>query len=166
MERDIIDFGHGKIDALKDGNLIYLSFYGEYTDNDAKELTRYLEKFFAEINAPTIRINDGSNMTSEQYKLTPQGIDFLMSWANKVKEKRPGSVSYIIGNTDLIFGMSRMYEIRTANDLMPIQVLKSVDDLPGEIKIRISGKIPGKQQITKQGQTTILPNQSYMARKN
>lgn len=144
MERDIIDFGHGKIAVLKDGNLIYLTFYGEYTDNDAKELTRYLEDFFAEINVPTIRVHDGSNMTSEQYKLTPQGIDFLMNWANKVKEKWPGSVSYIIGNTDFIFGMSRMYEMKTANDLMPINVVKSAADLPDEIKIRISGKIPGK----------------------
>ena len=67
-----------------------------------------------------------------------------MNWANKVKEKWPGSVSYIIGNTDFIFGMSRMYEMKTANDLMPINVVKSAADLPDEIKIRISGKIPGK----------------------
>ena len=83
-------------------------------------------------------------MTAEQYKLTPKGIDKLDSWADEAKKKWPSNVAYIIGAPDLIFGMSRMYELKTSDDSMPINVVKSVDELPEELKIRISGEIPGK----------------------
>ena len=147
MKTEPINLTQGKIEALKVDNIICLSVYGNFIDDDLKAVTQYMDNFFAEINKPTIRIWDLTHMNADQYQLTPHGIDMLNHWADKAKKKWPGNVAYIIGEPNLIFGMSRMYEIKASDDLMRINVLKSFADLPEEIKIRISEKLPGETTI-------------------
>jgi hypothetical protein len=45
MKKDTIEIENGRIEVLKDGNLIYMKVSGEYTDNDALAMTKYLEDF-------------------------------------------------------------------------------------------------------------------------
>lgn len=144
METEIAHLKHGKIDVSKFENIIYFKVFGDLADDDTSVLTRLSEAFFDEINGPTIRIWDLTDMTADQYRLTPKGIDTLEKWADIAKKRWPGNVAYVIGKTDLIFGMSRMYEIKASDNLMSINAVKSFDDLPVEIKIRIWGKIPAK----------------------
>ena len=72
--------------------------------------------------------------------LTFKGIDLFRNWAETIKQKWPGNVAYFIGDKPLIYGMSRVYEIKTSDERMPIYVVNNFDDLPENIKARISLK--------------------------
>lgn len=144
MKTEVINLKNAKLDVAQFDNIIYFTVHGDFTDDDIEIVTKYTENFFAKHNAPTIRIWDLTNISAEQYKLTPEGIDRLKNWADKAKKKWPINTAYIIGVPNLIFGMSRMYELKTSDDSMPINVIKSVDELPDKIKIRISGKFSEK----------------------
>ena len=41
MRKETIDFGHERIEVSKDGNLIYINLFGEYTNDDAISITIY-----------------------------------------------------------------------------------------------------------------------------
>ena len=144
MKTEVFNLKDGKVEVSQFENIIYFTVYGNFTDDDIVTLTKYTEDFFAKNNTPTIRIWDLTNMSAEQYNLTPAGIDRLDNWADEAKKKWPGNAAYIIGVPDLIFGMSRMYELKTSDNSMAINVIKSVDELPDKIKIKISGKFAEK----------------------
>ena len=93
MKRETIDLGHGKIEVLINGSLIYLDVHGEYTDDDVLTMTKYLENFFDAIGGSTIRIWDSTNIPSDQFKLTAQGTDLFKQWSEKMKNKWPGNVA-------------------------------------------------------------------------
>ena len=140
MKKEIIDYGHGRIEVTKDDNLIYFKVYGEFTDADVLITTEYMESFFAEIGGPTIRIWDGTNINSDQFKITTKGTDQFVSWADSIKKKWPGNQAYFISDKPIIFGVSRMYELKAADNNMPMTVVKTFDELPDEIKDRILQK--------------------------
>lgn len=75
MKRETIALEHRRLDVLIDDNLIYLNMFGEYTDNDAISMTKYLENFFSETGEPTTRVWDTTNLSKDGFKLTTQSID-------------------------------------------------------------------------------------------
>ncbi|MEJ2688712.1 MAG: hypothetical protein P8130_01930 [Deltaproteobacteria bacterium] len=137
MKNERIDLGHVEIDVLKNGNLIYLNVYGEFTDDDVIAMTKYLENFFDEISGPTIRVWDSTNISSDQFKITAKGTDQFNQWSGRMKKKWPGNIAYLIADKPLSFGISRMYELKTSDHDLPIIVLRNFDKLPDNIKARI-----------------------------
>ena len=137
MKNERIELGHVEINVLKNGNLIYLNVYGEFTDNDIMAMTKYLENFFDEIRGPTVRIWDSTNISSDQFKLTPKGTDLFNQWSERMKKKWPGNIAYLIADTPLSFGISRMYELKTSDHDLFIKVLHNFKELPDNIKARI-----------------------------
>ena len=140
MKRETIVLGNGRIEVLIDGNLIYLNIFGEYTDDDVIALTKYLEKFFAEIDGPTIRVCDGTNIPEDGFKLTAKGTDKFAEWSRRIKKKWPDNVAYLIGDKPLKYGVSRMYAIKASSDDLSIIAVHSIDELPENIKERILRK--------------------------
>jgi hypothetical protein len=125
---------------MSDGNFVYLTFRGVYQDADARQVTRYLDRVLADVHGPTIRVSDGSELTSEQFQLTPDGIHTLASWADQARAKWPDSTVYLVGTTDFIYGMSRMYSSLASDRRTPVIVVRSRDELPEEIRLRMSAR--------------------------
>ena len=137
MEKEIIDLGHGKIEVVKDGHLIYLNVVGEYTDDDAIRMTEYLERFFTEKGGKTVRVWDSRNISETGFKLTSEGTDRFAEWSREAKKKWPDNVAYMIGDSPLIFGVSRMYEIKASDNDASIRVVHNLNELPENVKSRI-----------------------------
>ena len=137
MEKEIIDLGHGKVEVFKDGHLIYLNVVGEYTDDDAIRMTEYLEGFFTESCGKTVRVWDSRNISETGFKLTSEGTDRFADWSRDMRKKWPDNVAYMIGDNPLIFGVSRMYELKASDNDASIRVVQRIDELPEKIKERI-----------------------------
>lgn len=137
MKSERIDLGHGKIKVSKNGNLVYFNVLGAITDDDIMAMTKYLENFFDEISGPTVRIWDSTNISSDQFKISPKGTDLFNQWSERMKKKWPGNIAYLIADTPLSFGISRMYELKTSDHDLFIKVLHNFDELPDNIKARI-----------------------------
>ena len=135
MLNDTIRLPAGTVEVHIDGNLIYLEVFGTYTDGDVLTMTRYLEDCFARGEGLITRIWNGSRI--DHFLLTAQGTDMFRHWTENIKKKWPGQTVYLIAPTSLAYGMSRMYELKTSNELMGIHSLRSVNDLPGDIKARL-----------------------------
>lgn len=137
-----IESAHGRIEVMKDQDLIYLTVFGEFTDADVIRMTEYLDELYEEIGGPTIRVWDGTHLKTSQFKVTSQGTELLRIWAERKKMRFPNSAAYFISNEPHIFGVSRMYELKTADENMTVSVVKSFDELPEELKERIRSISP------------------------
>ena len=80
-------------------------------------------------------------MDPDKFKLTSKGTYSFREWAERVKKKWPGNVAFFVGDNPLVYGVSRMYEMKTADDDMPVAVVKTFDELPDDIKKRITGYV-------------------------
>jgi len=96
-----------------------------------------LENFFDEAGDPTVRIWDSTNSATNQFKLNPKGTDLLKQWSEMKKKEWPGNAAYLIADKPLIYGMSRMYELKVNDNYMPITVVREIDELPEYIRQRI-----------------------------
>lgn len=137
MKKERIDLGHGKVEVFKDLNLIYLNVFGEYRDDDAMTMTEYLEGFFQEAGGETVRVWDSRNISETGFQLTSEGTDRFAEWSREMRKKWPDNVAYMIGDNPLIFGVSRMYEMKTSDNDASIRCVQSIDELPENIKARI-----------------------------
>jgi len=138
MKNETIDLGHGRIEVLINGNLIYFKVFGDFTNDDVLAMTGYLENFFKEAGGPTVRIWDSTNIAADQFKLNPKATNLLKQWSEGIKKKWPGNSAYLIADKPLIYGMSRMYELKVNDNYMPITVVREIDELPEYIRQRIS----------------------------
>ena len=137
MKKETIGLDNGRVEVLIEGNLVYLNVFGEYTDGDALAMTKYLDRLFAEMEGPFIRVWDGTNISEGGYKLTSHGTDEFAAWARKIREKWPRSVAYLIANKPVIYGVSRMYGLKASNDETSTVVVHSRAELPKDIWKRI-----------------------------
>jgi len=64
-------------------------------------------------------------------------VKFISDWSKGVKARKPGSRAYFIAKEPLIFGVSRMYQMQSSDEAMDVIVLKSIDELPQEIRSKI-----------------------------
>ena len=137
MKRETIKLVNGSVKVLLDGDLIYLDVFGEYTDDDAIVMTKFLENLFIEIGGPTIRVWDGTNMSKNGFKLTSEGTDKFAEWSRRMNKEWPGNIIYFIADKPLKYGVSRMYEMKASDDNVNIKVVHGIDELPDSIKARI-----------------------------
>jgi len=137
MEKDTILLSHGSVEVLMNGNIIYMNVHGEYRDEDIPTVISYLDDFFNKINKPTIRIWNSTNITDGGFKLSPAGNATLLKWSRKTIRKWPDNIVYLIASKPVIFGLSRMYEMKSSLAGSAIIVLHNIDELPENIKSKI-----------------------------
>ena len=133
MRKETLKFGECVIKVIIIDNIIYLKTLHNYTDKAAIEMTKYLDKVISQISHKPIRVWDSSDLSSECFRLTTECVTIIVEWSQKIKKEKPGSQSFFIAPTPVIYGMSRMYEIQANDHEMEIMVVKSIDDLPHEI---------------------------------
>ena len=137
MDTKTLTFGESVVEVTVIDNIIYMKALNLFTNETIKEMTRHLDTIIDSIPANLIRIWDSSQISSERFKVTSQYIKTMTKWAQEVKERRPGSTVYFIAKEPAIYGSSRMYELRTRDEKMDVIVLKSIDELPDDISIKL-----------------------------
>lgn len=137
MKRETLKISEAIIEVTIIDNIIYMKTLHMYTDDVAVEMTKYLDKIIDQIPHNPIRVWDASDLPSECFKLTSKCVNKIVNWSDKLKKTRPGSQAFFIASKPSIFGISRMYEMQASNDSMDVMVLKSIDELPQEIKNKL-----------------------------
>ena len=138
MQRQTLDFGAGKVELSVVDNIIYLKIFGVYTDEMALEMTRRLDGIIKTVPGTPIRIWDGSQLRAEDFRLSTQVLEQISSWAERIKERKPGSKAYFIAREPFIFGTSRMYELQVGDEQLEVEVLHHFNELPKEIREKIT----------------------------
>jgi len=137
MPTETLRFGEGTVQVTIIDNVIYVRVLHGYNDDMAIEMTRYLDKIIDHIPEKPIRIWDSSKLPAGSFKLSSQCVKFISDWSRGVKARKPGSRAYFIAKEPLIFGVSRMYQMQSSDEAMDVIVLKSIDELPHEIRSKI-----------------------------
>jgi len=137
MVTETLTFGEGIVEVTVIDNVIYMRILHVYTDDMAMEMTHYLDKIIDRIPEKPIRIWDSSELPAGSFKLSGECVKSISDWSKGIKVRKPGSRAYFIAKDPLIFGISRMYEIQASDEAMDIMVLKSIDELPEEIRSKI-----------------------------
>lgn len=139
MADKTIRLTHGRVEISEYEDFFYFKHHGDYTDDDVIKVARYTEQLYCQGGqVPAIRIYDGTLI--DNFMLTTQGINRFTQWADRAKQMWPKSTVYLITNNQLSFGMSRMFEIKASDNKMPIHVLHSLDELPGDILRHLKGR--------------------------
>lgn len=138
MLHETLDFGEGEVEISIVDNIIYLKTLRLYTDAIAREMMRYLEKIIHTTPRSTIRVWDARSLSSDSFKLTGQCVQEAVAWSDKIKREKPGSKAYFITTEPLIFGTTRMYTIQADDKDMGFEVIRSIDELPDEIRKKLS----------------------------
>lgn len=137
MEKELIKFENSEIEVTKVDNIIYLNVVGEYTNMMAFKMTNYLENWMETIPKNPVRIWNAYDIPPELFKLTSDCVRALARWSAQMKLKRPDLMAYLIGPSDISFGMGRMHRAVSNIDENGISVIRSFDDLPDEIKVKL-----------------------------
>ena len=137
MERTRLNFPHISVEVATVDNIIYVRLSGTYTDEVALALIRHVEPIIEQIPANPVRVWDARGVPAGEFKLTSQCVDVIAKWAQEIKSKKPGSVAYLISPTEISFGMSRMYGIKSGLESTGIVALKDVHELPEAIRNRL-----------------------------
>lgn len=77
-------------------------------------------------------------ISTESFSLTKDGVSAILTWSKGIKQKKPGSKVYFIAESDVLYGLSRLYQIQAGDDHMEVIVVRSFDELPKEIIEKIS----------------------------
>ena len=137
MQRETIELEHGSLEMFIDGSFMYLNIFGEYTGKDAISVTKYLENLFDEIGDPAIRVWNTTNLPEDRFELITPNINILFEWSCRRRMERPDDVVYVINDNTIKDGKSGMYEPKAFFNDFSITVVKSIDELPENIKERI-----------------------------
>ncbi|MDH4099285.1 MAG: hypothetical protein OEV28_01765 [Nitrospirota bacterium] len=137
MTSETLKFDKGIIEVTVVDNIIYMKVLHLYTDEMAIEMTRYLDKVFARISGNPVRVWDSSALSAESFKLSSQCVEQISNWSLRIKSQRPGSRVYFIAKESSIYGVSRMYALKAGNENMDVMVLRSIDELPQDIRAKI-----------------------------
>ena len=137
VQKETIEFEHGRLEIFIDGSLMYLNIFGEYTGKDAISVTKYLENLFAETGDPPTRVWNTTNTPKDRFELITPNINILFEWSCRRRMKRPDDVVYIINDNPIKDGTSGMYEPGAFFNDFSMIVVKSIDELPENIKERI-----------------------------
>ena len=137
MKKETLLFGETSAEIKINDNILYIKVVGPYTDEVALDLIRHIGIVAESIQPYIIRVWDGSEIPPESFKLTQPCIDKIAEWSQDLKRKKPGSKAYMIGSTQISFGMARMYQMTSDSAADDIIVLRAFKELPEEIKSKI-----------------------------
>ncbi len=134
MNKRTFEFDNAKADVSLIGNIVYIRVSGVYSDEVALKLIQYLEELINRISDSLIRVWDASGIPEGSFRLSTKCVEQIAIWARKIKAKKPGSVAYMVGPSAISYGMARMYEIKADLEETGVIVLRSIDELPSEIR--------------------------------
>jgi hypothetical protein len=137
MNKITLPFAHALVEFSIIENIIHIQISGIYTDDVAYRLLEKLDLLVEEFPGDPIRVTDVRGVPAEGFNLSKECIDRLAKWGLQVKTRKPGSIGYLIGNTAISYGMARMYALKTEIDAANIVVVKSIDELPDEVKSKL-----------------------------
>ena len=137
MQKETIEFEHGRVEVFIEGNLIYFNVFGEYAGKDALSVTKYLEKMLGETSESTIRVWDTTNLPKNRSELITPNISILFEWSRRRRIDRPDDVVYIINDNPVKDGASGMYDPVAFFEDFSLIVVNNIDELPENIKKRI-----------------------------
>lgn len=136
-KKETLKFGEWVVEVTLIDNIIYIKALNFFNDDIAIAITRYLDKIIEQIPDNPIRVWDSTCLSSGNFKVSIKCIQKIISWSQGIKSNKPGSKAYFIAPEPLIFGMSRMYELQASDETMVVHVIKSINELPIEIKEKI-----------------------------
>ncbi len=137
MDKTTLKFPNASAEVAVVDHVISVRVNGAYTDDVALALLRHLEPVIDQIPGDPVRVWDASKIPPDKFKLSNGCIDAIAQWARRLREKKPGSLAYMVGPTRISYGMSRMYEMKADLDPTGVVVVHSLDELPGEIRRRV-----------------------------
>ena len=137
MNKERLDFVNASAEVSVIDNLIYIRVSGIYNDDVALKLIQYLENLIDRIPGSPIRVWDASGISEGSFQLSSKCIDQIATWARQVKAKKAGSVAYMVGSNAISYGMARMYGLKADLESTGVIVLRSLDELPPEIKEKL-----------------------------
>lgn len=138
MQKEIIKLEYGRLEVLIDDDLMYLKLFGGYTDKDAVSVSEFLENLFAETGELPVRVWDLTNLSKDSLEIITPGINIFFEWSRGVRMRWPDGIVYLINDKPIKNGGSGMYEPGAFFNDFSITVVKSIDELPDNIKERIN----------------------------
>lgn len=139
MLKNTLTFPHATVDITTIDNIIFLQVHGVYSDDVALQMTKHLDPLIDAIPQRPIRIWDASGIPAHEFQLTPACMEKLSKWAKAVHARKPDSMAYLIGFTPISFGMGRMHAMKSGLESQGVEVLKSFDELPADIRAKLRG---------------------------
>ena len=136
--RETLRFANAVAEVSMIENLIFVRISGIYSDEVALKLVEYLDELIEGIPDSPIRVWDDSGVSAEGFQLSSQCVDTIAEWARQLKAKKPGSMAYMVGPTAISYGMARMYGLKAGLEEGGVVVLHSLDELPPEIREKLS----------------------------
>lgn len=137
MNRETLDLGTATADVFTVDSVIYVHVSGVFDDRVAMGLLRHMDGLIDRIPGDPIRVWDASGIPTGAFRLTSEGIDAIADWSRRLKARRPGATAYMIGSTAVSYGMARMYQMKAGPETNAVTVLRSLDDLPPEVRAKI-----------------------------
>lgn len=137
MPKTSLNITGTRIDITTVDNVILLQAFGPYTDEVALEVTQHIDSFVNQVPERPIRIWDARGIPDEEFLLSSDCVDKLVLWARDIQKRRPDAMAYLIGHSKISYGVGRMYAMRSHLEEEGIEVLRSLDDLPKEIREKL-----------------------------
>jgi len=110
---------------------------GLWTDEVVLKVIEQLNPLIDAIPDSHIRVLDLSGIQPGGFLITAAIVERASSWARQVNERKPGSLSYLVSPTTLSFAMGRMYAMHANLEASGIAIIRSLDDLPPEIRAKL-----------------------------
>jgi hypothetical protein len=130
-------FGESVVEITTVDEIIHLRVTGAYTDEMALAMLEQMDRLIEAMPGDPVRVWDASGIPADSFLLTSECIDAVARWAVTLKQRRPGSMAYMISPTLVSFGMARMYGMKSELEPEGVRVLRSVDELPAGIRERL-----------------------------
>ena len=108
MTSETLEFGDASVKIAVIDNLIYVHVSGVYSDRVALKLLQHLDGLMDQIPENPIRVWDSSGILAESFQLSSQCVDGIAEWAKQVKVRKPGSMAYMVGSSNISYGMARI----------------------------------------------------------
>jgi len=134
MSKTTLKFPDAIIEVTPIENLIYVRITGIYTDEVMLAMLAHIEPLIDALPSAHIRVMDASRVPAGSFRLSTQGTEQAIAWGLKVHARKPGSRSFLIGTTPVSYGMGRMYAMRSDLEAKGVEVLRSLDELPPEVR--------------------------------
>ena len=137
MTKTSLHISGTRIDITTVDNVIFLQVFGSYTDEIALALLPHIDAFFDQIPERPIRVWDARGIPAGEFLLSSDCIGKLVVWAQSIQTRKPGAMAYLIGHSQISYGIGRMYAMRSDLEEKGIEVLQSHDELPKEIREKL-----------------------------
>ena len=138
MKKETINFGDRVVELTIVENVIHIKPMHYFDHELVTALGRRIDEIVEQVPGIPVRVWDSSCLLPGTFKVTQRGIDQMVLWSKRIQTTIPDSAAYFIAPDPLVFGMSRMYEMRAESEYLKVYVVRSIDELPDAIKEKIS----------------------------